>query len=998
MDIHRCRFVPYPSSAINVVAFSHSSDKLTKARSTRALRLAVGRTNGDIEIWNPLKGAWFQESILRGGKDRSIEGIVWTQDPTDVDRKGYKIPGRLRLFSIGYSQAVTEWDLAAGKPLRHSAGSYGEIWCMAAQPKDIPPRIPESKNGQEREAIEQEGELQNIAVGCADGSTVILSTADADLRFTKILARPAKKRTRVLSLTFQDRHTIIAGHADSMIRIYDIRGGQQIRNMSLGGGPKGGPKETLVWTVKCLSDGTIVSGDSTGTVSFWDGKHYALLQRIQGHDADILDVAVSTDGRSVFSGGMDRRTALYGKTYGGSSAKIARWAKVAHSRLHQNDVKTMAIFDAKGMSVLISGGLDTNLIVTPVQKFGKEHHRTLSSLPQQPAMSSARRQRLLLSWWDRELSIWSILRSQGQSEEECNGNFPQCVNGRKLVAKVALREDESITSAALASDGTLLVVSTIAEIRLFRLRSKDGKLKVLKMQLPANVATTGAKIIQLSPDRRWLLTITPEDRVQLYRLLYRERSRLGIQVLPKSIRLERLPRESIKTQYFHGSLGNYDRSITRVSFSSDSRILVVGDLSGYLDSWVLKGHEDLHEEEDGRDGSNRPSSSDESDSDEEYHPQVMLGQHWIRNPAASLVPKLRNAPLVLSFRPLVASSSQEVRNGGIGLHPTRHNPHPHSNDLPDGEDRLLIVTADNQLLELNVLAGKLSDWSRRNPLSVFPPAFRDLRDRAKGVMWDVRGGKERIWIYGVNWLWMFDLSQDLPSLPEQPDRERREHTAEQAKADGMPGRRQPKRKRQADEEEEEEEDVRRARDSGAGSKIPDSELAMGIGGKILKVNGVDAHDGKLISLQQGAETESEEEEEEERSYISREQTALLSLRRERSAEGEELQQTDGAGSDAIVGQTSHEDGVRVRETKGKRGAAYWHTYKYRPILGIVPLGGADDEEDDDDENDAEADEDEGGDKGASRGTRLGIEVALVERPLWEMDLPPRYYGHQEWNP
>jgi U3 small nucleolar RNA-associated protein 4 len=58
---------------------------------------------------------------------------------------------------------------------------------------------------------------------------------------------------------------------------------------------------------------------------------------------------------------------------------------------------------------------------------------------------------------------------------------------------------------------------------------------------------------------------------------------------------------------------------------------------------------------------------------------------------------------------------------------------------------------------------------------------------------------------------------------------------------------------------------------------------------------------------------------------------------------------------------------------GANGPRWWHTYKYRPIMGCVVIG--------------EASNDNGG---------SGLEVALVERPIWEADLPPRYYGDQEW--
>ena len=359
MDIHRCRFVPYPPSAINALAFSQTSDLTNSSRGGASLRLAIGRANGDIEIWNPLKGAWYQESILRGGKDRSIEGLVWIQDPDDVDKNGHRLAGKLRLFSIGYSTSVTEWDLSTGRPARHSAGSYGEVWCMAAQPKSSTSKKSLS-SGEGLPTEELENQTQNIVVGCADGAIVLLNTSDGDLQFSRVLARPSKKKSRVLSIVFKNRHTVVAGHADSTIRIYDMRNSQQVRLMTLGSGPKGAPAETLVWTVKCLVDGTIVSGDSTGTLTFWDGKNYALLQRIKGHEADILELAVSADGNSVFSGGMDRRTTLYRRSNSGPQGERSSWAKITHQRMHSHDVKAMATFETKRMSILVSGGTSSS--------------------------------------------------------------------------------------------------------------------------------------------------------------------------------------------------------------------------------------------------------------------------------------------------------------------------------------------------------------------------------------------------------------------------------------------------------------------------------------------------------------------------------------------------------------------------------------------------------------------------------------------------------------
>ena len=437
MDIHRCRFVPYPPSAINALAFSHSSSLLASSKGPPTLRLAIGRANGDVEIWNPLRGAWHQETVFRGGKDRSIEGLVWTQDPEAEDKNGFSLPGRVRLFSIGYSSAVTEWDLGAARPLRHASGNYGELWCIAAQPRVLSTEKVDTKtvNGIELGATQH----QSLAVGCADGTIILMSTADGDLQFHKTLTRPPKKKARVLSLCWQNRNTVVAGHADSTVRVFDTRNGQQVRAMSLGAGPQAGPKEILVWSVKCTVDGRIVSGDSTGTVSFWDAKNYSRLQRITSHKADILEVAVSADGETVFSGGMDRRTTVYRLTAGSKPGEKRRWAEIAHQRFHSHDVKAMAVYETKKMSILVSGSLDTTPIVMPIREFGREHHRMLSGLPQQPPVCSVPKKGLLLSWWDREVSLWRIARPKRTEAAISTLDGLPHSPVKKLVAKVLLQ-------------------------------------------------------------------------------------------------------------------------------------------------------------------------------------------------------------------------------------------------------------------------------------------------------------------------------------------------------------------------------------------------------------------------------------------------------------------------------------------------------------------------------------------------------------------------------
>ena len=528
----------------------------------------------------------------------------------------------------------------------------------------------------------------------------------------------------------------------------------------------------------------------------------------------------------------------------------------------------------------------------------------------------------------------------------------------------------------------MLAVSTVAQVKLFRLSPKLGTYKTQKLVAPLELTNFGAKLIQFSPDMRWLAAVRADDSIQLYRINDTEPPKRAPQILPKAVKLRRLHRDTAKRNTQLESLGDYNRRIIQLAFSADSRILVVADISGFLDSWVLEGHEDLFQEEEteGSEGKASNSTSDESSddgSDEEKHPAVVFGQHWIRNPCASLIIELPAAPLVLTFRPSKSQSETTLTNGNVGVHPTRHTPHPHSHDLPNGEDRLFVLTAENQIYEFNILSGKVTDWSRRNPSSTLPRKFRDLRDRAMGAIWDVQRQNERIWLYGVNWLWMFDLSMDLPSLGGE--------SAEPPPVNGGGGNTELKRKR-----ENNHDDVLSARprnDTGAGSKVKNSEIGLGlnVARKVRKIKGPEAADGQFLNFEHEQSPASDEE----AGYSLTNSSALINFRRgdrqqadKDSSEDEESDHENLPNSNAVNGDAPANNDTRITKQSSKDRPSHWHTFKYRPILGIVPLG---DETEDETEN------------GVGEGVSGGIEVALVERPLWDLDLPPLYYGNQEWN-
>ena len=209
---------------------------------------------------------------------------------------------------------------------------------------------------------------------------------------------------------------------------------------------------------------------------------------------------------------------------------------------------------------------------------------------------------------------------------------------------------------------------------------------------------------------------------------------------------------------------------------------------------------------------------------------------------------------------------------------------------------------------------------------------------------------------------MFDLSRDLPAVDEEQE--------DVNVANGISKEVSLKRKRQDNDEESKASNP--WSDTGAGSKIPNAELGIGIGRQMRENDGADAAAGQWINLDPEQDLSSDDE----RSYTLANESdlALVKLRRGNS-------DINGHVDNLNHAEISENDDARVAKIRER--PAYWHTYKYRPILGIVPLGS---------ETDAVT-----AAGGEDDDLLSGLEVALVERPLFDVDLPPRYSGNQEWD-
>ena len=485
--IHRTRFTDYTPAAITASAFSHRSSP--GDQPSQALRCAIGRANGDIEIWDP-KDNWTHDITLRGGKGRSIEGLVWVTQKKQSPR----------LFSIGSSSQITEWSLDRLRPLISVDCNAGSIWSIAASP-----------------------DQDSLAVGCEDGTLVMLDIAGGPgvLEYKHALTR---QKSRILSLAFIDDSKIVGGCSDSTLKIWDCSQarGQILTRMAV---DRVRNEPTLVWSVLVLRNGTIASGDSTGSVKLWDKKFYALLQNFKLHGADVLCLVANYSGDLLYSAGVDRKTQMYQLV-----DNKKRWAHVSGRHYHSHDIRTSSIYEGRGTSLMVSGGVDMTLALIPLRGSGNSLHRMLPAVPQKPRCVLARSARLLLQFTDNEIKIWRLCEAFDLDNE------PR----QALVCKMKLQNEENLSSVAISQDGQYVLVSTHRETKLFLLMPSDKShaLRPVKI-LSEELAERGSQHSAFSQDGSRICLVNPESEISIHELIRSEVSvdddMFDIQVGPATI-------------------------------------------------------------------------------------------------------------------------------------------------------------------------------------------------------------------------------------------------------------------------------------------------------------------------------------------------------------------------------------------------------------------------------------------------------------------------------
>ncbi|KAG7099464.1 hypothetical protein E1B28_001314 [Marasmius oreades] len=566
--VHRCRFVDYNPSAITALAFPPlplPSTRKIPASSRQSPfpkfgTLAVGHANGNIDFceWtasnNDIQAhqGWCVSKSINGLYPSKVDALVFTiRDPDALKPEDVPTISDLRLFSSGGGSELIEWDIEYLCLRRTINSQGGTIWCIAANPTST-----------------------MLALGCEDGTVRLLSVSDDTLthirRFDRVKCRilsvtwgpPTPKERQGTSNSDDDDDSVddwldlwlVAGCSDSSLRKWDVSTGRLLDRM---GTDKVRGERTLVWAVSTLGDGTIVSGDSLGIVKFWDSRTSTQIYSFQAHAADVLCLAVGSDGNVVYSAGVDQKTTQFSLVKMASNPKnnsilrtSSRWVQSASRRMHSHDVRALAIwpphtplspsykrhFSTDIAPVLASGGLDMSVVVKPAALpsstmlgkvtnplatsvdviFEDSYHRRL---PYPPGPSSncivhvARRARLVSCMRDASLSIWKILKTASMEGEV----DPDALDWEKCL-EMEFDVNTNLVASAISEDGLWLVVSDMYEAKLFALNMEaDGSIKprrikdfstTIQPHLLSKPASRGGLAFAFTPDSTKLVMNT----------------------------------------------------------------------------------------------------------------------------------------------------------------------------------------------------------------------------------------------------------------------------------------------------------------------------------------------------------------------------------------------------------------------------------------------------------------------------------------------------------
>ncbi|XP_068669024.1 WD repeat-containing protein PCN-like isoform X2 [Aristolochia californica] len=514
-------------------------------------QVAAAREDGSLEIYlvSPGSVGWHCQLTIQGDPNSRVSSLIWCRSKSKSKPNG-------KLLSSSIDGSISEWDLFSLQQI--VLVSIGvSIWKIVEEPlldlmdcgklengcengrhkghnydnsesSDTSDSDDGEDNSVEVSAASSYKGSSSVALGCDDGCVRLYAVSDSDeLVYRRSFPRASGK---VLSVAWSlDATLIFSGSSDGFIRCWDAQSAHERYRITVGQGGLGGGSEICVWSLLFLRCGTLVSGDSTGAVQFWDSHYGTLLQAQSCHKGDVNTLATVPSQNRVYSGGSDGQVILLKLTFnstgsgGDDSATILtkKWVIVGYVRSHTHDVRALtmavpvsredALLNEKaikvrrrekpmdfsyhkwahtGVPMLISAGDDAKLYAYSAKEFTKFAPHDICPAPQRVPIhlvpnTLLKGTSMILVQSTSHLDLLSIQLKKDAPPDMGNRKAARTT----LLARVKSKASRKIICSAISSSRSMFAYSDHVKPNLFDLKCNIGRkgLTISKRCLPRNL-------------------------------------------------------------------------------------------------------------------------------------------------------------------------------------------------------------------------------------------------------------------------------------------------------------------------------------------------------------------------------------------------------------------------------------------------------------------------------------------------------------------------------
>eukprot|EP00668_Euglena_longa_P011635 GGOE01014045.1.p1 GENE.GGOE01014045.1~~GGOE01014045.1.p1 ORF type:complete len:727 (+),score=127.14 GGOE01014045.1:44-2224(+) len=395
--VHGVDFPNFPVGAVTCMAYD-----------PHLQTLCVGRSDGVLEFYAATKKTFCLKQRTAGQEDWHPRRMVWASG---------------RLFVASLTHQIVEWDLVHLVPKGRPSSSYGgAVWDMAVHPN---------------------GEV--LALATEDGHARLFDVEESGL--TLRAALPRQTEDRLLSLSFSltmGAARIFLGTCKGFASCWAWSSKQEVWAMNAARSP--------IWVVRQLDEKVVAFASSGGRIHLLNADTGIQVRELQTHNADILALALFSDGR-CFASGVDNRLEQLTSSKVGS--KTQWWKEGQHVSIHMNDVLSMCPVEVDSERFLLTGGNDGQLLWFRVPSTSMRPREVLQFHSPLSVSYIASAVPLLLTHRPRELEAWTLPVDWFPGQP-----------GPRCTLRYAIKGKAHVVCSAISAGGRAVAYSTTQEFSL----------------------------------------------------------------------------------------------------------------------------------------------------------------------------------------------------------------------------------------------------------------------------------------------------------------------------------------------------------------------------------------------------------------------------------------------------------------------------------------------------------------------------------------------------